>query len=413
MTLRSMSLKEFMHLEQKVQTEDPLAASYATDMTEIVDAQSSDAFRRESASRAAFDHTPSKNNFMSSEQTLADIHVDIANQSVKQPGRKEDFLFDMELKAEINSVKRKQKTKEKLVQEERLKMQQEVLLNFLKKPAVNVDDSLAPVPEVMGDSIGVVAAAEASLNDRGSAMTPLESSLNGRTDLSSLNARAEVTDMDSSLNDRTARQLDQFTPPRPISEATFSSRSIDPLDGISESGALDRDTRDDIHQEIIDMRLTIHQQDLSASMAQAKERAASQMENELLESGLTSLIGEDLELSYSMSKVSHLQSLKPASLPDEKRTQSAQQRQFYYDVAGVDLAVQSEDFDEQYAEAGQSQLLASLEVSSKTVQPSRIEESLPVSEHELVGQSDNSLVNFAVTVDHFQRQAKEKQPALD
>jgi hypothetical protein len=45
---------------------------------------------------------------MSSDATIADIKIDfpLKDQQIKQPSRKDQVIFELELKANINSVKR-------------------------------------------------------------------------------------------------------------------------------------------------------------------------------------------------------------------------------------------------------------------------------------------------------------------
>jgi hypothetical protein len=51
MTLRMMSLKEFIEVEQRLGVEDPLNVSVKTDITEIVDLLGSGAIRQEENAR--------------------------------------------------------------------------------------------------------------------------------------------------------------------------------------------------------------------------------------------------------------------------------------------------------------------------------------------------------------------------
>lgn len=51
MTLRMMSLKEFIEVEQRLGVEDPMNVSVKTDITEIVDLLGSGAIRQEENAR--------------------------------------------------------------------------------------------------------------------------------------------------------------------------------------------------------------------------------------------------------------------------------------------------------------------------------------------------------------------------
>ena len=79
-------------------------------MTELVDAQSTGAIRREDEDRDSYmkSYLTKNQNFLSSDASLGEIKVELETPPalVKKTTRKEEVIFEMELKANINSVKR-------------------------------------------------------------------------------------------------------------------------------------------------------------------------------------------------------------------------------------------------------------------------------------------------------------------
>ena len=47
--------------------------------------------------------------------------------------RKEQFIVELEMKSKLNQIQRKEKTKQQIEQEERMRVQQEILGKFLRR----------------------------------------------------------------------------------------------------------------------------------------------------------------------------------------------------------------------------------------------------------------------------------------